>query len=132
MLNISAQELLVVLVLALVVVGPQKLPELARSIGKGMREFRKMQSEVKDMVKVDLNPEPPTVHQPGVSGPAAQSRPHRTRRAAGQGDATERDAGPTAAEVASAPSPGTPVDDPATPPASDPDPDGPPAAAGAG
>jgi sec-independent protein translocase protein TatB len=81
-MNISAQEILVVLVLALIVVGPQRLPEIARSIGKGMREFRRMQDEVKDMVKVDLNPEPPTVHQAGVSGPKPQPRPHRTPRPA--------------------------------------------------
>lgn len=80
MFNIGTQELLVILVLALVVVGPQKLPELARSIGRGMREFRKMQDEVKDMVKVDLNPEPPSVHQPGVSGPRSGRQPHRTAR----------------------------------------------------
>ena len=134
MLNISAQELFVVLVLALVVVGPQKLPELARSIGKGMREFRKMQSEVKDMVKVDLNPEPPTVHQAGVSGPKAQSRAHRTRRPAGQ-EPTTGDTEPEATDVESV-SRETLVADAAAEgpsvPDGDPDVDGPPAAAGAG
>ncbi|HZO36149.1 MAG TPA: twin-arginine translocase TatA/TatE family subunit [Solirubrobacteraceae bacterium] len=33
-------ELVVILIIALVVVGPKKLPEVGRSIGKGMREFR--------------------------------------------------------------------------------------------
>jgi sec-independent protein translocase protein TatB len=69
MFGVGTQELLVILVIALVVVGPQKLPELARAIGRGMRELRKMQDEVTDMVRVDLNPDPPTVHEPGVSGP---------------------------------------------------------------
>ena len=33
-------ELMVILVVALIVLGPQKLPETARSIGKGMRDFK--------------------------------------------------------------------------------------------
>ncbi len=54
MLNIGPQELLLILVVALVIVGPKKLPELARAIGRGMNEFRKIQDEVKDMVTFDL------------------------------------------------------------------------------
>lgn len=54
MFNIGPQELIVVLVVALVVVGPKRLPELARAIGRGLNEFRKIQDEVKDMVKFDL------------------------------------------------------------------------------
>jgi sec-independent protein translocase protein TatA len=38
--NIGPMELIVVLVIALVVVGPKKLPAMGRSVGKGMREFK--------------------------------------------------------------------------------------------
>ena len=38
--NIGPMELLVVLIIALVVLGPKKLPEVGKSIGKGMREFK--------------------------------------------------------------------------------------------
>jgi sec-independent protein translocase protein TatA len=38
--NISPLEVIVLLVIALVVLGPQRLPEMARSLGRGMREFR--------------------------------------------------------------------------------------------
>jgi sec-independent protein translocase protein TatA len=38
--SIGPMELIVVLVIALVVVGPKKLPELGRSLGGGMREFK--------------------------------------------------------------------------------------------
>ena len=40
MFNIGPMELMVILVIALVVLGPQKLPETARSVGKGMRELK--------------------------------------------------------------------------------------------
>ena len=38
--NIGPLELILVLIIALVVLGPQKLPEVGRSVGRGMREFR--------------------------------------------------------------------------------------------
>ena len=40
MFNISPLEIVVLLVIALIVLGPQRLPEMARSLGRGMREFR--------------------------------------------------------------------------------------------
>ena len=40
MSNIGPMELVVVLVIALIVLGPKKLPEVGRSIGRGMREFK--------------------------------------------------------------------------------------------
>ena len=38
--NIGPMELVVVLIIALVVLGPKKLPEVGKSLGKGMREFK--------------------------------------------------------------------------------------------
>jgi TatA/E family protein of Tat protein translocase len=38
--NISPLEMGVLLVIALIVLGPQRLPDMARSVGRGMREFR--------------------------------------------------------------------------------------------
>ena len=38
--NIGLPEVLVVLVIALIIFGPKRLPELGRSVGKGIREFR--------------------------------------------------------------------------------------------
>ena len=45
-MNIGPQELLIILIIALIVVGPQRLPALGRSIGRGLRELRKAQDEV--------------------------------------------------------------------------------------
>jgi len=38
--NIGPMELIIVLAIALIVLGPKKLPEVGRSIGRGMREFK--------------------------------------------------------------------------------------------
>jgi sec-independent protein translocase protein TatA len=38
--NVGPMELVIVLVIALIVLGPKKLPEVGRSLGKGMREFK--------------------------------------------------------------------------------------------
>jgi Tat protein translocase TatB subunit len=53
MLNIGPQELLLVLIIGLIVVGPKRLPELSRQIGRGLREFRKLQDDVKGLVNLD-------------------------------------------------------------------------------
>jgi sec-independent protein translocase protein TatA len=38
--NVGPMELIMVLAIALIVLGPKKLPEVGRSLGKGMREFK--------------------------------------------------------------------------------------------
>jgi Tat protein translocase TatB subunit len=80
MLNIGTPELLVVIVIALLVVGPERLPALARQIGRGLREFRKMQDDVKDMVKLDLDETP--ARPPAPAGSPLAPGVHRTRRPA--------------------------------------------------
>jgi len=48
MFGIGMPELLLILALALIVLGPKKLPELARALGKGMAELRKATEDIKD------------------------------------------------------------------------------------
>ena len=38
--NVGPMELIIVLVIALIVIGPKRLPEVGKSLGKGMREFK--------------------------------------------------------------------------------------------
>lgn len=76
MLNIGPQELLLILVVALLIVGPRRLPELGRSLGKGMREIRKAQTEVRRTIQENLEEEPrptfssrsPASEAPGADG----------------------------------------------------------------
>ena len=48
MFNISPLEMMVLAVIALIVLGPQRLPEMARSLGRGLREFRAALSSDRD------------------------------------------------------------------------------------
>jgi TatA/E family protein of Tat protein translocase len=56
--NIGPQELLLILVVALVIVGPKRLPEISRTLGKGLREFRKAQDEVTKTISLGLKDTP--------------------------------------------------------------------------
>lgn len=57
MLNVGPLELLVVLAVALIVVGPERLPELARAVGRAVRQLRDVQNEVRDMVSMGVDDE---------------------------------------------------------------------------
>ncbi len=52
------QELIVVLVIALIIFGPRKLPEIGSALGKSLREFKKATSEVKKSISLDEDDEP--------------------------------------------------------------------------
>jgi sec-independent protein translocase protein TatB len=49
--GIGATELIVVMVVALLVFGPKRLPELARSLGRGMAEFRRASSDLRQTLQ---------------------------------------------------------------------------------
>jgi Tat protein translocase TatB subunit len=54
MFGIGMPELLVIAVIALLVVGPKKLPEVAKALGKGLSEFRKVTESATDTIKETL------------------------------------------------------------------------------
>ncbi len=51
--KIGLWEIMLVLAVALIIFGPAKLPELGRSIGNGLKEFRKATKDLKDSISLD-------------------------------------------------------------------------------
>jgi len=52
--NIGFPELLIILAIALLIFGPKKLPEVGRSIGRALREFRKTSNEIKEKIEEEI------------------------------------------------------------------------------
>jgi len=69
--NIGAPELIIILVIALLVLGPGKLPEVGASIGKSLREFRKASSDVQEATNIDLSVTPTAPAAAAVAAAAA-------------------------------------------------------------
>jgi TatA/E family protein of Tat protein translocase len=52
--NIGFPELIIILAIALLIFGPKKLPEVGRSIGRALREFRKTSDEIKEKIEEEI------------------------------------------------------------------------------
>ena len=72
MFNVGPAEVLIILVVALLILGPKKLPEAARQIGKAMTEFRRVTSDLQNEVRTVLDDhltDPPPAVDPTASLP---------------------------------------------------------------
>jgi len=84
--NIGVPEMLFILLLALLIFGPKKLPEVGRTIGKGLGEFRRASNDLKRTIEREIDesevtPPPPMLPMASVSRgerPAAASPPATT------------------------------------------------------
>ncbi|PLX94215.1 MAG: twin-arginine translocase TatA/TatE family subunit [Desulfuromonas sp.] len=55
MFGIGLPELMMILILALVVMGPKKMPTIARALGRGLNEFRHATQEIKNSIEIDTS-----------------------------------------------------------------------------
>jgi Tat protein translocase TatB subunit len=73
--NIGGGEILVILLVALIVLGPDKLPDVARQVGKAVGEMRKIsagfQREIQDAMRVPDDPKPSATTEPAATTEAA-------------------------------------------------------------
>ena len=65
-------ELVIILVIALLILGPGRLPDVGASLGKSIREFRKASSDVQEAVNVNVDTTP---IPPAAAAPAAATAP---------------------------------------------------------
>ena len=82
MFNVGPTELMIILVLALIVFGPKKLPEMGKSIGKGLKEFRKAQMDIRREITEGLR------ETPASEAHATKPEAAATSRAASDGQGT--------------------------------------------
>lgn len=113
-------ELVIILVIALLILGPGKLPEVGSALGKSIREFRKASSDVQDAVKinVDTTPMPNTLNAQATPNTTAAPEPAPPVATSGtftQAEVEQRVAAAVAAAKAESASDATaPTADPAT------------------
>ena|SRR5215212_2376789 len=73
--NIGPGELILILIIALVVLGPGKLPDVANSLGKSVREFRKAATDISDAGKLDTPVQTATPAPAATPDEAPDARP---------------------------------------------------------
>ena len=75
MFGIGVPELILILVVGLIVFGPGKLPEMGRSLGKGIREFRKASNALTAAINTPEPPPAPPAAQPAQTVQATTEAP---------------------------------------------------------
>jgi sec-independent protein translocase protein TatA len=79
MFDIGLQELVLIFVIALLVFGPKNLPQLGRSMGRAMREFRRASDEFRSTIETNLQMNeldpPPSTTTPAATEPATAPSP---------------------------------------------------------
>ena len=83
MLNIGPMELMVILLVALIVVGPQRLPEVGRSVAKALRELRRQTDEVRSTFEATINAEDDDEDEPAQPALPEEGEPGAGDQAAG-------------------------------------------------
>ena len=82
--NLGGGEIILILALVLILFGAKKLPELAKGLGQGIKEFKKATREVTDEVTASMNETPPPPPPPPARLPASNPQPEATSTVAHQ------------------------------------------------
>ena len=90
--SIGGPELVVIFVVALLIFGPRKLPELGRAVGRGLAEFRKAASDLKETLDTEVTRAETTVRREALPAPSTPAP--ETKETAGLADAGTPDERP--------------------------------------
>ena len=107
--SIGMGELLIIFVIALIVFGPRKLPELGRTLGKSLGEFKRASNDLRNTLEEEIHVEEQTSREPRASAPAPavpEDDPNNLEEEIHVEQQT------SSAPAPSAPAPATPADDP--------------------
>ncbi len=76
--SIGMPELIVIFVIALIIFGPRKLPELGRSLGRSINEFKRASNELKNTLEEEIRLEDQKPAEPAKAAAAAAPAPAST------------------------------------------------------
>ncbi len=109
--SIGMGELLIIFVIALIVFGPRKLPELGRTLGKSLGEFKRASNDLRNTLEEEIHVEEQTRPAPAQRASApAPSVPEDDPNTLEEEIHVEQQT--SSAPAPSAPAPATPADDP--------------------
>jgi sec-independent protein translocase protein TatA len=98
--NVGPLEIAIVLIIVLIIFGPKRLPELGRSMGRGIREFRGSISGDKDKDSdEEQRPELQASQEAQASEPPAQAKQEQPRESVTRGASAEKPAEPVEGEI---------------------------------
>ncbi len=89
--SLGLPEILFILVLALLLFGPRRLPEIGRTIGKGLGEFRRATNDLRRSIETEIAIDDPPIRRPTAVPPAAAAPPATDPPAPPAGEAPDAD-----------------------------------------
>jgi len=109
MFGIGGPELLIICVVALIVIGPQKLPEMLRSLGKGVAEFKRVGNEVKTTLDDEVTKAEAAARKQEVDAELARRKAEKAKQEAAGEPAAEAESPAPEAQTATAEPPASEV-----------------------